>query len=61
MIDIKDELLSTLAKDLVDLHLATGLELEFWDTATEFVENFYHVTKVDDIVYGKRVMIGGRK
>ena len=61
MIDTKDELLSTLAKDLVDLHLATGLELEYWDTATDFVSHFYHVTKVDDIVSGQKVMIGGRK
>jgi alkylation response protein AidB-like acyl-CoA dehydrogenase len=37
------ELLEQLADDLVEMHNATGIELQYWDTALKFVEQFYNV------------------
>jgi hypothetical protein len=39
----ESELLEQLADDLVELHNATGIELQYWDTALKFVEQFYNV------------------
>ena len=36
-------LLEALADDLVEMHNATGIELQYWDTALKFVEQFYNV------------------
>ena len=41
LIDLR--LLEQLADDLVEMHNATGIELENWDTALKFVEHFYNV------------------
>jgi Tat protein secretion system quality control protein TatD with DNase activity len=39
----ESELLEQLAEDLVEMHNATGIELQYWDTALKFVEQFYNV------------------
>ena len=39
----ESELLEQLADDLVEMHNATGIELQYWDTALKFVEQFYNV------------------
>jgi Tat protein secretion system quality control protein TatD with DNase activity len=39
----ESELLEKLADDLVEMHNATGIELQYWDTALKFVEQFYNV------------------
>jgi hypothetical protein len=36
-------LLERLADDLVEMHEATGIELQHWDTALEYVKQFYNV------------------
>jgi len=41
LIDLR--LLERLADDLVEMHNDTGIELEQWDTALEFVKHFYNV------------------
>jgi len=41
--EIDPKLLEQLADDLVDMHISTGIELEHWDTARQFVEHFYEV------------------
>lgn len=38
----ESELLEQLADDLVEMHNATGIELQYWDTALKFVELFYN-------------------
>jgi hypothetical protein len=42
--EIDPKLLEKLADELVEMHNATGIELEYWDTARKFVEHFYEVT-----------------
>lgn len=32
-----------IAQDLVEMHEATAIELEFWGNALELVSQFYHV------------------
>jgi Tat protein secretion system quality control protein TatD with DNase activity len=39
----ESELIEQLADDLVEMHNATGIELQYWDTALKFVEQFYNV------------------
>ena len=41
MIDTKDEILSTLADDFVDLHKIGAIDLDQWRTALDFVMEFY--------------------
>jgi|LakMenEpi03Aug12_release.lakeMendotaPanAssembly.Ray.scaffolds.fasta_scaffold371910_3 hypothetical protein len=41
MIDTKDEILSTLADDFVDLHKKGAIDLDQWRTALDFVMEFY--------------------
>jgi len=38
----ESELLEKLADDLVDMHIATAIELESWENALELVELFYN-------------------
>jgi hypothetical protein len=40
--DNYNQLLEKLADELVEMHNATGIELEQWDTAYKFVKNFYN-------------------
>lgn len=35
------ELIEVLASDLVEMHNATGINLEYWPAAREFVTRFY--------------------
>lgn len=51
------ELLAKLADDLVEMHLATGIDLEYWDTALEVVDLFYETA----IGSSGRVYIGYKK
>lgn len=46
MIDFHDELLKQLADDFVDLHKCGGIELEHWDTAKRFVDEFYRTKSI---------------
>jgi hypothetical protein len=55
MIDVTDPLLSELADHFVELHNVGGIELEQWETAHQFVRNFYHTEEYVQIV------IGGKK
>lgn len=48
-----DELLERIADDLVQMHLDTGIDLGYWETAKEVVERFYRVT-TEVIVHDKR-------
>ena len=38
-----DELLAHIARDLVEMHRETGIDLAYWDTALEIVRRFYVV------------------
>jgi hypothetical protein len=38
-----EELAERLARELVDSHLDTGIDLGYWETARELVERFYDV------------------
>lgn len=38
-----DELLEKIAEDLVTMHIETGIDLAYWDTALEIVSRYYHV------------------
>jgi len=38
----ESELLERLADDLVEMHNATGIELQSWENALELVELFYN-------------------
>ena len=49
MIDFHDKLLQQLADDFVDLHKRGGIELEHWDTAKQFVDNFYRTKAIQRI------------
>jgi len=42
MKDIDPLLLERLAEDLAQMHTDTAIELENWDTALEFVNQFYY-------------------
>lgn len=48
----ESELLEQLADDLVEMHNATGIELQYWDTALKFVELFYNT--YPSVVIGKK-------
>lgn len=53
MIDVTDKILMKLAEDLVEIHSVGGIELEHWESATEFVKRFYHIEeRVQLIVLG---------
>jgi hypothetical protein len=55
MIEISHILLERLAFEIADLHNVGGIELEQWETAHQFVRNFYHTEEYVQIV------IGGKK
>lgn len=38
-----DELLEAIAKDLVEMHRETGIDLAYWDNALSIVRRFYDV------------------
>jgi hypothetical protein len=38
-----DELLENIARDLKEMHIETGIDLAYWDTALEIVRRFYKV------------------
>ena len=40
--EIDLSLLEALADDLVEMHNATGIELQYWDNALKFVQFFYN-------------------
>jgi Tat protein secretion system quality control protein TatD with DNase activity len=48
-----DELLERMADDLVEMHRDTGIELEFWETAKEVVQRYYHIS-ASVVVHGKK-------
>lgn len=50
MIDTDNPLLIKLADDIAELHIATGIELEHWDTAYEFVKHFYNTEEYVQII-----------
>ena len=50
---ISPELLEKLAEEFADLHHRGGIELEYWDTAREFVSHFYDVYLRVEIGYKK--------
>lgn len=52
-INNKEHIIKRLADELVEMHIATGIELEYWETARLLVEQYYHVTT--------KVMIGAKK
>ncbi len=37
------ELLESIARDLVNMHNETGIDLAYWDTGLEIVRRFYDV------------------
>ncbi len=39
-----EELLAHVARDLVNMHNETGIDLAYWDTALEIVRRFYNVS-----------------
>jgi len=47
-----DELLEKIAEDLVTMHLDTGIDLAYWDTALEIVGRFYY-TSIGVSINGK--------
>lgn len=47
-----EELLEHIARDLVEMHNETGIDLAYWDTALEIVRRFYDVRF--DVVVGDR-------
>lgn len=48
----ESEIIEKLADDLVEMHNATGIELEHWDNALRLVELFYNV--YPSITIGKK-------
>jgi hypothetical protein len=55
MIDTTNPLLEKLAFEIADLHNVGGIELEQWQTAYEFVKEFYHTEEmVQIIIRGKK-------
>jgi hypothetical protein len=50
MIDLKDPLLIKLADDIAGLHIDTGIELEQWETAYDFVKHFYNTEEYVQII-----------
>ena len=50
MIDLKDTLLIKLADDIAGLHIDTGIELEQWETAYQFVKHFYNTEEYVQII-----------
>jgi hypothetical protein len=49
-----DELLEAIARDLVEMHSETGIDLAYWDNALAIVRRFYDVDIKVDVV-GKYV------
>jgi hypothetical protein len=47
-----DELLERIAEDLVQMHLDTGIDLAYWETAMEIVGRFYY-TSINVNINGK--------
>jgi hypothetical protein len=47
-----DELLEKIAEDLVTMHIDTGIDLAYWDTALEIVGRFYY-TSIGVSINGK--------
>jgi hypothetical protein len=47
-----DELLEKIAEDLVTMHLDTGIDLAYWDTALEIVGRLYY-TSIGVSINGK--------
>lgn len=45
-----NKLLEKLADEIVELHNATGIELEQWDTAYQFVKVYYNTEEMVQIV-----------
>lgn len=54
MIDTHNPLLERLAFEIVDLHNVGGIELEQWDTAYQFIKNFYNTEEMVQIVIGSK-------
>ena len=54
MIDTHNPLLERLAFEIVDLHNVGGIELEQWDTAYQFIKNFYNTEEYVQIVIGEK-------
>lgn len=52
-INNKEHIVARLADELVEMHNATAIELEYWETARLLVEQFYNVRTV--------VVIGSKK
>ena len=52
-INNKEHITARLADELVEMHNATAIELEYWETARLLVEQYYNV-------YTK-VMVGDKK
>lgn len=49
----KEHIVARLADELVEMHNATAIELEYWETARLLVEQYYDVKTV--------VVIGAKK
>jgi hypothetical protein len=50
------EIVPKLADELVELHNATGIELEQWDTAYALVKEFYHTEEVVQIIIRNKIV-----
>ena len=51
-INNKEHIVARLADDLVEMHNATAIELEYWETARLLVEQYYYVHTY--IVFGSK-------
>ncbi len=49
----KEHIVARLADELVEMHNATAIELEYWETARLLVEQYYNVKTV--------IVIGAKK
>jgi len=49
----KEHIVARLADELVEMHNATAIELEYWETARLLVEQYYNVRTV--------IVIGAKK
>lgn len=47
-----EQLLEKIADDLVEMHMDTGIDLAYWDTALEIVRRYYY-TSVGIEINGK--------
>jgi hypothetical protein len=48
------DLLEKLAEEIVELHIATGIELEQWDTAYQFIKVYYNTEEMVQILIGPK-------